>query len=227
MGVLSKGDIFKGKLFFCSFSGGKDSCLALYQVMCQGAKPGYLLTMLDENGEKSRSHGIPKILIEEQAKSLNIPIIFRQATWNNYEKEFISALREIKQKGVNIGVFGDIDIQTHRDWVKRVCSTCEIKAYHPLWQKNREELLDEFIKLSFKAKIIVLKSENLDKSFLGREIDYKTVADLKAAGVDASGENGEYHTIVTNGPIFSSEIPVKEIKRIDHQGYWFLTLGVG
>ncbi|MBP7087810.1 MAG: diphthine--ammonia ligase [Candidatus Omnitrophica bacterium] len=210
--------------FFCSFSGGKDSCLALYKAIQQDAKPQYLLTMLDEVGKKSRSHRIPKNIIEQQAKSLKIPVIFRRASWDSYEEEFISGLGEIKQKGVAIGVFGDIDIQAHQDWVERVCRTCGIKAYQPLWQKNRQELLNEFIKLGFKAKIIVLKADKLNKSFLGRDIDYKTMADLGAAGVDPSGEEGEYHTIVTNGPIFSSEVLIKEAGRTNHEGYWFLEI---
>lgn len=214
----------KEKEFFCSFSGGKDSCLALYKAVQQGGKPQYLLTMLDETAKQSRSHRIPKNIIEQQAKSLKIPVIFRKASWDSYEEEFISSLEEIKQKGIDIGVFGDIDIQAHKDWVERVCGACGVKAYHPLWQKDRQELLDEFIKLGFKAKIIVLKADKLDKSFLGKNIDFKTVAELKKAGVDPSGELGEYHTVVTAGPIFSSEILIKEAGRINYEGYWFLEI---
>jgi diphthamide synthase (EF-2-diphthine--ammonia ligase) len=83
-------------------------------------------------------------------------------------------------------------------------------------------LLDEFIDLGFKASIVALRDDKLDKGFLGKTIDRKTIDELEKAGVDASGELGEYHTVVTDGPIFSSEILVKTKRQVRHDGYWFL-----
>lgn len=214
-----------GNSFFCSWSGGKDSSLALYCAIRQGGRPQCLLTMLDETGAKSRSHGLPRSLIEQQAEQLGLPIIFRSATWGEYEREFISAMHEMKSRNVHVGVFGDIDVESHREWVHRVCTTGDVIPYHPLWKRDRRELLDEFIRLNFKAMIVVLKGDQLDKRFLGRNIDELTVAQLEEAGIDPSGELGEYHTLVTNGPIFSSEVRVRERNRIIHDGYWFLEVG--
>lgn len=208
--------------FFCSWSGGKDSCLALHLAVQDGGRPQYLLTMMREDGLKSRSHGVPKALIEEQARSLGIPIVFRSASWDDYEAVFVSALREFREDGIQTGVFGDIDVDSHREWVRRVCSLADITPVHPLWKRERRALLNEFIDLRFKAVIVVLKEDKLGKEFLGKTIDRETIAELEKAGVDASGELGEYHTVVTAGPMFSSDISLKTEGQVRHEGYWFL-----
>ena len=149
--------------FFCSWSGGKDSCLALYRALQHGERPQCLLTMMAEDGMKSRSHWLPKALIEDQARSLGIPIVFRSASWEKYESVFVSALREFREDGIATGVFGDIDVDSHREWVRRVCALADIAPVHPLWKQDRRKLLDEFITLGFKAIIVVLKDDKLGK----------------------------------------------------------------
>jgi diphthine-ammonia ligase len=216
----------KDRHFFCSWSGGKDSCLALYQAMQSGGKPEALLTVLSEDGLTSRSHALPKSVIEVQAKRLGLQAVFRSATWHQYEEEFISALREFKKNGIEVGVFGDIDVEPHREWVQRVCAIAGIQAIHPLWQRDRRELLEEFIGLGFKARIIVLNEQMLDKSFLGKFIDARTISEMEKAGIDPPGELGEYHTVVTEGPIFSSKIEIKTSGVHNHEGYWFLNVGL-
>lgn len=178
--------------------------------------------MLSENGRTSRSHALPKLLLEAQARSLGIRSHFRSASWPEYEAEFISALHEIKQRGIDLGVFGDIDVDSNREWVQRVCALTGITPIHPLWKRDRRELLEEFIALGFNAEIIVLNEQKLDRTFLGKTIQAKTIAEMEAAGIDPSGELGEYHTVVTNGPIFSFEIPMKREGQHYHDGYWFL-----
>ncbi len=98
-----------GRPFFCSWSGGKDSCLALYHAIENGGNPHSLLTILSEDGATSRSHALPKPLIEKQARSLGLKPVFRSASWKQYEAEFIAALQEFKRSGIEVGVFGDID----------------------------------------------------------------------------------------------------------------------
>ena len=208
--------------FFCSWSGGKDSCLALHHAVRQGGKPRRLLTMLTEDGEHSRSHGLPRALLEAQARSLGVPIVFRAASWEDYEAVFVDALRELRADGIEAGVFGDIDLDPHREWVERVCGLADILPVHPLWQRERRGLLAEFIALGFQATIVVLNEDKLARRFLGKAIDAETVAELEEAGVDAAGEQGEYHTVVTAGPLFSTAIPLEIRGRIQREGYWFL-----
>ncbi|CAG0936529.1 hypothetical protein TFLX_05410 [Thermoflexales bacterium] len=215
-------DPIADRSFFCSWSGGKDSCLALYQALQRGGRPAGLFTMLSEDNETSRSHGLPKSVLEQQARQLGLPIVFRAASWNDYEAVFLTMLHDFKAQGMELGVFGDIDIEAHRDWCQRVCATSGLRAYHPLWKRSRHELLQELIDLQFKAIIVVTHADKLGPEWLGRTIDAETLKELEHAGIDPSGEEGEYHTVVTRGPIFRSEITLHARSPLLHDGYWFL-----
>ena len=183
--------------------------------------------MMTEDNRTSRSHGLPRSLLEQQARQLGIPIVFRSATWDEYEATFLAALHEFKADGVEAGVFGDIDVESNRDWCLRVCNASGIRPYHPLWKRPRHELLKEFIDLQFKAFIVVTKADKLGSEWLGRTISQNTARELENAGIDASGELGEYHTVVTDGPIFQSEIRLKTQESVLHDGYWFLKISDG
>jgi diphthine-ammonia ligase len=211
---------------FCSWSGGKDSCLALYKAIQNGGIPKALLTMLTEDGERTRSHGLPVGVVQCQAKALAIPLIVRKSSWNDYEENFLSAISNFKRDGVEYGVFGDIDLEPHLQWVERVCSSAAIQPYEPLWKRERTDLLNEFLGLGFKATIIAIKQSALDNSFLGRILDQQVITDIEKAGCDASGEKGEYHTVVTDGPIYSSAIHIKTRGQVIHDGYCFLNVSV-
>ncbi|MEJ2657415.1 MAG: diphthine--ammonia ligase [Desulfobacterales bacterium] len=215
-----------GRPFFCSWSGGKDSCLALYHAIQDGGTPHSLLTILSEDCVTSRSHSLHKGLIEKQARSLGMQPVFRSASWHQYEEEFVSALHEFKKSGIEVGVFGDIDVDSHREWVRRVCDSAGIVPLHPLWKRDRRELLEEFIGLGFRAQIIVINEQKMDKRFLGKIIDVHTITEMEKTGIDPSGELGEYHTVVTDGPIFSSRLEIKTADERQHEGYWFLNVNL-
>ena len=212
--------------FFSSWSGGKDSCLALYYAQKNGGKAEKLLTMLVDDGERSRSHGLSLELLNKQADSLNIPIVTANTTWNNYEDNFKSLLTEIKKEGIDTGVFGDIDLEEHREWVERVCAEVDMKARLPLWQMRRREVMENFIELGFKAEIIVVKEEELSERFLGRKLSFELMDELEEIGVDVCGENGEFHTVVLDGPIFSKAIEIERKERIKSKGYCFQNIEV-
>ena len=127
---------------FVSSSGGKETLLACYNVMRQkDVKVTCLLNMVSEDGRHSRSHGINSGLLKAQAEALGIPIVPRNTTWKTYEEAFKSAVSELKKKGIQSGVFGDIDLQEHRDWVERVCRESGIKAILPLSSITSKHLL--------------------------------------------------------------------------------------
>jgi len=212
--------------FFCSWSGGKDSCLALYRAIDQGGVPSYLFNMLTENGQRSRSHGIPREIIEKQAESLKIPVIFGSASWQGYKEEFISVLSEIKKNDTNYGIFGDIDLEEHREWLEKVCSSVQIKAYLPLWQEKRESLVKELLDLNFKAMVISVKDDVVAKEYLGKIFDWDMVQDFKNADIDISGEGGEFHTLVIDGPLFSFPLQVKPKEKYWRDGYWSMDIGL-
>jgi len=207
--------------FFSSWSGGKDSCLALYRAIQAEGEPRILLTMLVEDEERSRSHGLPVSVIQQQSAALGIPLVVRGASWSNYEEKFTRAISEFKENGIDTGVFGDIDLEDHRVWVERVCSSVNIRASLPLWLEPRRNLVEEFIRLGFKATIIAVKDGVLDRKFLGKELDETVVSELESLGVDAAGEEGEFHTVVTDGPIFSAPIKLELKEQVLRDGYWF------
>jgi diphthine-ammonia ligase len=113
----------------CSWSGGKDSCFALMQAMETGIVPKVLLNVLNEEGKISRSHGIPKHILQQQADAASLPIKMISSSWQDYEMNFTNALSELKKEfQLSHAVFGDIDLQAHRDWEEKVCSKCRIRS---------------------------------------------------------------------------------------------------
>ncbi len=193
---------------FVSWSGGKDSALACYLAM-NGDRLAvkYLLTMLSETGTHSRSHHLSVDLLEAQAAAVGVPLVRRQATWQRYEEEFMAALAAFKEEDVLTGIFGDIDVQEHREWVQRVCGECGVSPILPLWRRPRGLVIDEFVKCGFRAIVVAVKLECMGREWLGREIDGRFIEDMKRLPqVDLCGEEGEYHTFVYDGPIFNAPV---------------------
>ncbi len=211
---------------FVSWSGGKDSVLACYNaIKNEGIEIAYLLNMLSENGTHSRSHHLSVAALKAQAEAMGIPIVQRQARWQGYEEEFKKALAVFKEEGVQTGVFGDIDVQEHRDWVERVCSESGLNAMLPLWQRSRESLMGEFIAAGFKAIIVAVKLECMGSEWLGRQLDRQFVEDMKCLPrVDLCGENGEYHTFVYDGPIFKAPVVFSAGEKMHTQTHSFLDI---
>jgi diphthine-ammonia ligase len=189
-----------------SWSGGKDSALALWRARVRGLRPIALLAMLDETGERSRSHGLPVEVLEAQAAAIGVPLVTASATWDDYTTEFVRALANLAGPSVRACVFGDIDIEPHRQWCVDAAAGAGLEAIHPLWQEPRRALLQELFDAGFRATIVVLRVPDLD--LLGRELSPAVVDSIAAAGHDASGETGEYHTVVTAGPIFAAPVPM-------------------
>lgn len=213
----------KGCSFFCSWSGGKDSCLALYRALDNGGVPFTLFTVMNQVSERSHSHALPISVLRRQAEALQIPLRVRFASWETYEAEFIAELRRLKADGVAVGVFGDIDIADHRLWEEKVCKAADMDAYLPLWQDSRLQLVEEFINLGFIAHIVTVKDSVLDESYLGRVLDHQLVQDLLSKKVDPAGEAGEFHTVVTAGPVFHHTVEVTFGPIVKRAGYSFLT----
>ncbi|VVD83296.1 adenosine nucleotide hydrolase [Pandoraea terrae] len=191
---------------FFSWSGGKDSCLALHHACAAGHEVRHLLAMFDEDGDSSRSHGLPLDLMAAQARALGIDLVTARAGWADYEAVFTAQLRTFAAQGITHGLFGDIDLQPHRDWEEKVCTAAGITAVLPLWQRPRLELAREFIGLGYRAVIVCVDGRYLGPEFVGREFDDALLADLPP-GVDACGENGEFHTFAYAGPRFSQLVP--------------------
>lgn len=195
-------------LALCSWSGGKDCALAVYRAQQNGFDVRFLLAMMDESGEKSRSHAIPLSLLELQAAEMGCELVTRNASWQSYEREFISALHALRRRGASHCIFGDIDLQAHRDWETAICQRAHIESVWPLWGQNRDELAAEVLQLGFEAKVVCINQRHLDKSFCARDYNAQFLHDLPPT-VDPCGEDGDFHTFVTAGPIFERPINVE------------------
>ncbi len=214
----------RDRTFFSSWSCGKDSCLALWYAIKQGGMPRLLLTMLEENGERTRGHGLPVSLVLRQAVSLGIPLLAPSASWDDYESVFLSVIQRLRAQGIQAGVFGDIDLEEHLQWIERVCSSAGVYASLPIWGFERRDLIESFLEKGFKATIVALKDGILDKELLGRTLTREVVKEIEESGVDISGEGGEYHTLVTDGPLFSFPVKTRVKGEMFKDGYWFLDL---
>lgn len=210
--------------FFCSWSGGKDSSLALYRAIKNGAQPQALLTMMIETGNRSRSHGISLHILKQQAHLMGIPIRFCSTSWQTYEQCFIEEVHSLKKSGIENGVFGDIDIDAHRLWVEKVCAVENIKPWLPLWKEERIHLLNEFLEAGFCAQIIAVKEDQLPPHFLGKILNEELIQEFTLRGIDLCGEAGEYHTLVTDGPLFTEPLHISQGSQVLRDGYWFLDL---
>jgi uncharacterized protein (TIGR00290 family) len=210
---------------FCSWSGGKDSAMAFYEAVKSGMEITHLLNMATENGEHSRTHGLTSELLASQAEALNTSLIQQNASWDTYEEEFKKALAGIKEGEALRGIFGDIDMIEHRNWVERVCLESGVEPVLPLWLKEREELLVAFIDAGFKAVVVATDARYMGEEWLGREVNRAFINDLKSFGnVDLCGEKGEYHTFVYDGPIFVKPVKFSIIRKALIDPYWFLEM---
>ncbi|MEJ0103502.1 MAG: diphthine--ammonia ligase [Bacteroidota bacterium] len=212
------------KSSLCSWSGGKDSCFALMQSIRDGYTPAVLLNVLNEEGKISRSHGIPSRILQVQAALAGLPIHLISSSWQEYELHFTNALTGLKdQYQLTHAVFGDIDLQPHRDWEEKVCANAGLTAILPLWKQDRKQLINQMLESSIET-MIVSCNEVMGNTFIGKIITPELVDELEALGVDACGENGEFHTLVLDCPLFDERLNVSIEDVLHHGNYWFAEL---
>lgn len=206
---------------FVSWSGGKDSCLALFRAMSQGYKPKMLFTMFSIENDVSSAHRLNEDIIKAQVNALYLESTIGRAKFEDYEAVFVRNLEAFKSQDIKYGIFGDIDLDEHRKWEETVCEKAQMTAVLPLWQEDREKLVKEFIDLGFKARIVVVNKTMMSPEFLGRDLSHELLEEIEKTGADVCGENGEYHTVVYDGPLFKTPLNLnfsKEVK--DIEGKW-------
>jgi len=213
---------------FASWSGGKDSCFACYQAGFSGLEVRYLLNMITEDGERSWTHRLSSELLQMQSQAIGIPLVQRRTTMAGYETEFKGVLLSLKQKGIGGGVFGDIDLEEHREWVDRICREVDITPNLPLWGQSQESILRNLVVSGFEAIIVVARADLFGEEWLGRKIDWEFLSHLdelkQTKGITVCGEAGEYHTFVINGPLFNQRVEILETRKVLREGRWFLDI---
>lgn len=205
-----------------SWSGGKDSCLAYYRAIRSGVRIDCLLNFVSRSTGRGCFHGIERCLMRRQAELLGVRLVQRDVSpdMDRYEVEFKEAVTELKLEGFNSMVFGDIYLPDHSNWVERVCKDLGIAAIEPLWNDPARSIVEEFIDAGFKAVVVSCKAEKLGREFVGRTVDRDILDEFEARGVCPCGENGEYHTLVVDGPIFSKPIEITDSEAVLKEGFW-------
>ena len=199
-------------VLFC-WSGGKDSAMALRVLRQQnGLRVAALLTTVTEGYERISMHGVRRELLLRQARAIGLPLqevrIPPQCVNPIYEARMRDAMLAQKAAGVRCVAFGDIFLQDLREYRERNLALVEMSAIFPIWKCDTRELAQEFCALGFRAIAVCIDSNKLSCEFAGREVDESFFRDLPE-GVDPCGENGEFHTFVYDGPIFSNAIAVE------------------
>lgn len=219
-----KRTVIQQQKFVASYSGGKDSSLALYHAL-QSGEALVLIVMLEEQGLKSRSHAMSLEVIDAQAELIGLPILKASATWNDYEQQFLSLLSQAKQLGAETLVTGDIDLIQHAQWNQSVCDRSGLSLVMPLWQKPRLGIVSEFIELGFVSMIVTINLNlGMQVEDLGKILNFEFVKELIARGIDPCGEAGEFHTTLIDGPIFKAPLLLDKGDILYHENYAFLTL---
>jgi len=195
--------------FVISYSCGKDSALALYRMLQEGHQAVGLLVMINREQERSWFHGVDRPLLEAVSHALGIPLIPCACAGEDYAAAMEAGLGRAQKMGAEAAVFGDIDIAGHREWCTARCAAAGLKALFPLWQQERLALTREVIDLGFSALIKCVEKSKTSIKMLGQTLTHELVAAIAAGGADACGENGEYHTFVYDGPIFSYPLPIE------------------
>ena len=204
-----------------SWSGGKDCCTALLRTH-NDFDVIATLTMFAEDGERSRSHGLRPDVIAAQAERLGMTTISGRCSWATYTDEYVRMLGAAVALGVTHIIFGDIMGDAHRAWDERVCAAYGLTPVLPLWGESTRTLVEEFIGSGSEAVIVTARAAHLDESWVGRSITLEAVRELEALGVDPCGEYGEYHSLVTNTPLFTAPLDVSFGVREMHSDCWAL-----
>jgi uncharacterized protein (TIGR00290 family) len=211
----------------CLWSGGKDSCLALYKIKRQGYKIISLLNFVSKDTHTSRSHGLKSELIRYQAKLMNIPLIQSEVESGKYNQTLKTVINKLKRTFKIQGiVFGDIYLAGHKEWAEEICQKLKMQQIMPLWRCKTQRLIQEFIKYGFEAIIVSIKKEIMNPAWLGCKIDENFIPKLSQLPqkIDPCGEEGEFHTLVTNGPLFKKPLQLLKTRNILRNNHWQLEI---
>lgn len=201
------------KKTYFNWSSGKDSALALYKMLQNSEYSiDLLVTTTNKDFRRVSMHGLREELLEKQAESLGLELqkipFSANVTMDDYSATMKTAMTSLVEQGFTHGVFGDIFLEDLKDYRDSKLAEVGVEGVYPLWKQDTKALLAEFLELGFKAITVCVKAKLLGEEFVGRVIDEQFIKDLPD-NVDVCGENGEFHTFVFDGPIFSKPIDFK------------------
>jgi uncharacterized protein (TIGR00290 family) len=223
------------KTYF-NWSSGKDSALALYYLLREKKyQVQHLITSVNAHHNRVSMHGLRRELLVQQISELEIPYstieLPEEPSMIEYEALMKKTVSDLQQNGFVYAGFGDIFLEDLKRYREKQLSALGITAVFPLWKKDTKQLLPEFIDSGFKAIVVCINAELLDKSFAGRILDKHFLNDLPG-NVDPCGEHGEFHTFCFKGPIFKNRIDFQVGEKVYREykspaneksniGFWF------
>ncbi len=198
------------KKAFINWSSGKDAAFALYLVQQQGKfSIDKLVTTINSEVDRVSMHGLRKELLLQQAESLQIPLDLISLNGNVsmeiYNQVMSEATEKLRAGGFTHSIFGDIFLEDLKKYREQQLQKMDIQPVFPLWKMDTKKLMTRFLAAGFKAITVSVNAKLLDESFCGRILDDQFFKDLPST-VDPAGENGEFHTFVFDGPIFSKPV---------------------
>ena len=213
--------------FALSWSGGKDSALALWTLRREQLEPEALITTVTESYERISMHGVRRELLARQAEVLGLPlveVVIPPACVNDvYEARMAEAFAAPTLSSVEAVAFGDLFLEDVRAYREERLAAGGKRGIFPLWGRDTTGLAGEFLDVGFEATLVCVDPRALDAAFAGRRYDEQLLADLPP-GVDPCGENGEFHTFVSAGPIFPEPIACATAQVVERDGFVFCDL---
>ncbi len=211
-----------------SWSGGKDSALALYEIQrSHQYSVAALLTTITRDYSRISMHGVREVLLERQAESAQLPLrkvyVPAKCTDEIYADIMEKEMNLLKAENIYTVAFGDIFLQDVRDYRENNLRKVGMKAIFPLWGKDSRELVTFFIELGFKAVVTTIDPRKLSPDFCGRIIDRQFIKDMPEH-VGLAGENGEFHSFVFDGPVFKSPVRFSVGERVMRDSFYFCDL---
>jgi uncharacterized protein (TIGR00290 family) len=221
-------DVMRPPKAFISWSSGKDSAYALHEARTRGlAEVVGAITTLSEAYDRVAMHGVRSSLLDRQLAALGLPserVMLPSPCSNEiYEARFGEACERLKAQGVRHLVFGDLYLEDIRAYRERQLAALGMSAIFPLWRRDTAELARAMLASGLVAHLTCIDPRRLDRSFAGRRFERALLDDLPR-DVDPCGENGEFHTCVVAGPMFSHPLEVVTGERVERDGYAYCDL---
>jgi len=199
--------------------------MALHRILeAEQLEIACLMTTITERFHRVSMHGVREELVDLQAKSLGYPL---EKVWipypcpnEIYEQQMREVLSRWKAKGVSHVIFGDLFLEDIRKYREEKLAQLDLTPFFPLWRENTALLAAEMIRIGFRSVVTCVDPKKLDSGYVGRRFDQSFLNDLPRE-VDPCGENGEFHTFVYDGPIFTQPIPVTVGRSEFHDGFQF------
>ncbi len=208
-----------------SFSGGKDSVLALDRAVRQGLEVTYLFNVFEGVSGRVRFHGVRASCIGRQAEALGIPLLQDSTHPDDYETVLLRLLDRLRKEGIDGIIFGNIHLADIRAWYEERTTRLGFQHVEPLWGEPGVSLLHEVIDRGYRAQVVSIDLSRTPEAWLGRTLDRALLAEILARPeIDPCGERGEYHTFVQNGPLFRHPIDLEMGGRFEMEGHGLIEI---